>query len=87
MNITEFTRNIITSLLKQMEAIINHHWENQQTYLEMIIEGIEQINANQKQIISDLQQEKATLEKKLSVYENLLANEYKDVAVLLENVE
>ncbi|HPN67038.1 MAG TPA: hypothetical protein PLZ62_00060 [bacterium] len=86
MNITEFTRNIIISLLKQMEVIIYRHWENQQTYLEMIIEGIEQINANQKQIISDLQQENATIKKELAAYQKLLAKDYQEVVALLENV-
>ncbi len=69
-----------------MEVIIYRHWENQQTYLEMIIEGIEQINANQKQIISDLQQENATIKKELAAYQKLLAKDYQEVVALLENV-
>jgi hypothetical protein len=70
-----------------MEMIIVKHWENQQAHLDLIIEGIEQINANQKQTISDLQQEKATLVEELAVYKKLLAKDYKEVAMLLENVE
>jgi vacuolar-type H+-ATPase subunit I/STV1 len=86
MNITEFTRNVIISLLKQMEVIIYRNWESQQTYLEMIIESIEQINACQKQTISSLQQENATIKKELAAYQKLLAKDYQEVVALLENV-